>query len=133
MLSLHQGEPKGVWTTGKTAAHVDFSLVPFLEDFSEWAWGEVRFRSMGGDEGKKVRRQLSTGAGVYCHIGVDFEHHVFVLVEEEDAQRGHLLRDAARLWNAWDHTHCTDYALDGGVVRRLQGLNQTWMKGQVNG
>lgn len=75
-------------------------------------------------------RRLSTGAGVYSHVGVDFEHHVLVLVKEEDAEGRHLLRDAARLRNAWDDAHCPHYALDGGVVRGFQSLKQRDKRGE---
>lgn len=68
--------------------------------------------------------KLSTGTGVYSHVGVDFQHHVLVLVEKEDAEGRHLLWDAARLRDAWDDTHCPHYALDCGVVRGLQRLKE---------
>lgn len=69
---------------------------------------------------------LSAGAGVHCHVRVDLQDHVLVLVEEEDAEGRHLLRDTTGLWNARDNPDCSDNALDGGVVGRFQGL---WSKG----
>lgn len=76
------------------------------------------------EQALKGEKKLSTGAGIYSHVGVDFEHHVLVLIEEEDAEGRHLLWDAARLRDAWDNTHCPHYALDGGMVRGLQSLKQ---------
>lgn len=77
---------------------------------------------LGGVNKVLKGEKLSAGAGVHSHVGVDFEHHVLVLVEEEDAEGRHLLGDAARLGDAWDHAHRPHYALDGGVVRGLQSL-----------
>lgn len=69
--------------------------------------------------------KLSTGTRIDSHVGVDFKDYVLVFIEEEDAEGRHLLRDAARLRNTWDDAHCAHYALDGGVVRRLQGLKRS--------
>lgn len=66
--------------------------------------------------------ELSAGAGVDGHVGVDFQHHVLVLIEEEDAEGGHLLWDAARLGDAGYDAHGPNNALDGGVIRGLQSL-----------
>lgn len=60
--------------------------------------------------------KLSTGTRIYSHVGVDFQHHVFIFIKEEDAEGRHLLWDTAWLRNAWDDAHCPHYALDGGVV-----------------
>ncbi len=73
---------------------------------------------------KEKKKKLSTGAGIYSHVGVDFQHHVLVLIKEEDAERRHLFWDTAWLRDAWDDTHCPYYALDGGMVRGLQSLKQ---------
>lgn len=70
---------------------------------------------------------LSAGAGVHGHVGVDLEHHVGMLIEEQDAERGHLLGNAAGLGDARDHAHRPHDALDGGVVGGVQGL-----QGRVN-
>lgn len=70
------------------------------------------------------KKKLSTGAGIYCHVGVDFQHHVLVLVKEKDAEGRHFLGDAARLRDARDDAHRPHYALDGGVVRWLQSLKK---------
>lgn len=70
------------------------------------------------------KKKLSTGAGIYCHVGVDFQHHVLVLVKEKDAEGRHFLGDAARLGDARDDAHRPHYALDGGVVRWLQSLKK---------
>ena len=67
---------------------------------------------------------LSAGAGVHGHVGVDLEHNILILVEEEDAEGRHLLRYAAGLGDARDHAHRPHDALDGGVVRRLQALGE---------
>lgn len=69
-------------------------------------------------------KALSARAGVHSHVGVHLEHHVLILVEEQDAERGHLVRDAARLWDPRDHPHRPHDALDGGVVGGLQGLEE---------
>ncbi|TNN71804.1 hypothetical protein EYF80_017975 [Liparis tanakae] len=65
---------------------------------------------------------LSAGAGLDGHIGVNLEHWIpgFILVEHR--QRTHLLWDAAGLRNSGDDPDGTDYALDGGVVRRPRHL-----------
>lgn len=73
-------------------------------------------------EGAVHQGNLSARARIHRHVGVDFEHHVFVLVKEEDAEGGHLLWDAARLRDAGHHAHRPHDALDRGVVGRLQGL-----------
>lgn len=91
-----------------------------LLGFRRWYVSTLR----GGANGCLSRRELSTGTGVDSHVGVDFQHHVLVLVEEQDAEGRHLLWDAARLGNAWDHAHRPHYALDGGVIRGLEGLKQ---------
>lgn len=70
------------------------------------------------------KKKLSTGAGIYCHVGVDFQHHILVLVKEKDAEGRHFLGDTARLGDAWDDAHRPHYALDGGVVRWLQSLKK---------
>lgn len=72
--------------------------------------------------GKGSNETLSAGAGVHCHVRVDLQDHVLVLIEKKDTEWGHLLRDTAGLWNARDNPDRSDDALDGGVVRRFQGL-----------
>ena len=72
----------------------------------------------------KGEKKLSTGARIYSHVGVDFQHHVLVLIKEEDAEGRHLLWDTARLRDTRDDAYCPHYALDGGVVRGLQSLEQ---------
>lgn len=67
---------------------------------------------------------LSAGTRVHGHVGVDLEHHVLVLIQEEDAEGGHLLRDAAGLGDSWHHPHRPHDALDGGVVGGLQRLEE---------
>lgn len=69
-------------------------------------------------------KKLSAGTGIYSHVWVDFQHHILILVKEEDAEGRHLLGDTARLWDALDNTHCAYYALDGRMVRGLQSLKQ---------
>lgn len=73
---------------------------------------------------RRQETKLSAGAGVDGHVGVDLQHHVLVLVEEQDAEGGHLLWDAAWLGNAGHDAHGPDDALDGRVVRGLQGLDR---------
>lgn len=60
--------------------------------------------------------RLSTSTRVYCHVGIDFEDDVLVLVKEQDAERGHLLRHTAGLRNPRDDPHGSHYALDGRVI-----------------
>lgn len=68
--------------------------------------------------------KLSTGTRIYSHVGVYFQHHVLVFIEEEDAERRHLLWDTAWLGDAGDDAHRPHYALDGGMVGGLQSLKQ---------
>lgn len=67
---------------------------------------------------------LSAGAGLDGHIGVNLEHWVpgFILVEH--SQGTHLFWDTAGLRNSRDDPDGSDYALDGGVVRRLRHLGE---------
>lgn len=95
-------------------AGTSFWLYLILLNFS--FWHEVCAMRPG------KKKKLSTGAGIHSHVGVDLQHHVLVLIKEEDAEGRHLLRDTARLRDTWDDAHCPHYALDGGVVRRLQSL-----------
>jgi len=67
---------------------------------------------------------LSAGAGIHGHVGIDLEHNILILVKEEDAEGGHLLRYAAGLGDARHHPHRPHDALDGGVVRWLQALRE---------
>lgn len=73
---------------------------------------------------------LSAGAGLDGHVGVNLEHWVpgFILVEH--CQRIHLFRDAAGLRNSRNDPDGTDYALDGGVVRRPRHLGEFEWKGE---
>lgn len=68
--------------------------------------------------------KLSASARIYSHVGVDLQHHVLVLVEEEDAEGRHFLRDAARLRDAGHDAHRPHDALDGGMVGGPQGLQR---------
>lgn len=74
---------------------------------------------------------LSAGARLDGHIGVNLEHWIpgFILVEH--SQRTHLLWDAAGLRNSGDDTNGTDYALDGGVVRRPRHLRAFAWSGEA--
>ena len=88
---------------------------------------------MRANRREKKERELSTGAGVYSHVGVDFQHHVLVLVKEEDAEGGHLLWNAAWLGDAWDDAHSPHYTLDGCMVRGLQSLKHRDKKQSLYG
>lgn len=68
------------------------------------------------------RLVLPAGAGLHGHVGVHLQNHITVLIQEEDPERVHLVRDAARLRDAGDDAHGPDDALDGGVVGRADDL-----------
>lgn len=75
---------------------------------------------------------LSAGAGLDGHIGINLEDWVpgFILVEH--GQRAHLFWDTAGLRNPRDDSNGSDYALDGGMVRRPRHLGEfewrRWMQ-----
>lgn len=71
------------------------------------------------NEEEEPTGELSAGTWVHDHVGINLQHHVLVLVKVENGERRHLLRHAARLRDSWNHTNCTHYALDGGMVWRL--------------
>lgn len=67
---------------------------------------------------------LSAGAGLDGHVGVNLEHWIPAFILVEHSQRTHLLWDAAGLGNSGDDPDGSDYALDGGVVRRPRHLGE---------
>lgn len=89
--------------------------------------------------GHRVRRRcppiletlvLPAGTGLHRHVGVHFQNHIPVLIQEENSQRVHLVWNTAGFWDAWDYAHSPDDALDGGVVGRtdnLQGGEEAWL------
>lgn len=102
------------------------------EEEEEVCEGGIGNEKWGVGKRRKGRRRrtrvgggpLSARAGVHGHVGIDLEHHVLVLVQEEDAEGRHLLGDTAGFGNTWHHPHCSHNALDGGMIGGLQRLKE---------
>lgn len=72
---------------------------------------------------------LPASTGLHRHVGVHFQNHIPVLIQEEDPEGVHLVGNAAGLWDARDDAHGPDDALDGGVIGRaddLPGGKRAW-------
>lgn len=72
---------------------------------------------------------LPAGTGLHRHVGVHFQNHIPVLIQEEYPKGAHLVRNAAGLRDAWDDAHGSDDALDGGVIGRTDDLQ--WERNMV--
>ncbi|KAG7226487.1 hypothetical protein INR49_003807 [Caranx melampygus] len=113
ILLIHDCD--GVQFNGDTTRHVGLLGVPDVDQcLDEGMFGRgMSSSSVCSSDGSPSLQPLPTGTRIHRHAGVNLENHIPVWVEEEHAERAHLLWNAARFRDSGDNSHGSDDALDG--------------------